>query len=333
MSLTFSTELVPAADRIDAWQWNARQFCGDCQFRFPDRRSFHGRIESKKVGDLELSVFSSSSLSFSKFPIKNTHSDNPFCTVITQLRGVRSYSQSGSAVVLNPGDSTLIDSAVPWSSECHSTCVRLYLRMPRWLAENHLRSSSFPTAQRISGTSVLGETLFQLATSLYRNADHMTYDEGAALMEAYFDILSACFGHEGGETTSGFGRHLCSRATRFVEEHLREPGLGAAAVASALGVSVRHLHRVFASQGQTLGEYVRERRLQQCRAALEDERWRDRSVTEIAFSCGFSDSAHFSRSFKSRFGISPRKFRQKSKVSSNQTFDAIRMGIQRKEVN
>jgi len=41
MSETFSTELIPAADRIEAWEWNARRFSGDCRFHFPSRRRFH----------------------------------------------------------------------------------------------------------------------------------------------------------------------------------------------------------------------------------------------------------------------------------------------------
>jgi AraC-like DNA-binding protein len=36
------------------------------------------------------------------------------------------------------------------------------------------------------------------------------------------------------------------------------------------------------------------------------------SICEIAFSRGFNDSAHFSRSFKDRFGVSPREFRTRA---------------------
>src|SRR5579863_2896188 len=99
MSQMFSTELIPAADRIDAWGWNARPFCGDCRFQFPNRRRFHGSIASRKVGSLGLWLFSSSSLSFQKFPTETVRSEGRVCTVITQLEGARWYSQNGSAVV------------------------------------------------------------------------------------------------------------------------------------------------------------------------------------------------------------------------------------------
>jgi AraC-like DNA-binding protein len=42
---------------------------------------------------------------------------------------------------------------------------------------------------------------------------------------------------------------------------------------------------------------------------LADPAERDRSVSEIAYHWGFNDAAHFSRTFKARFGMSPRDAR------------------------
>src|SRR5216683_6338507 len=310
MSQTFSTELIPAADRIDAWEWNARPFCGDCRFQFPNRRRFHGSIASKELGGLGLWLFSSSSLSFQKFPTEIAHPENRFCTVITQLEGARWYSQNGIVVILKPGDSTLIDSAAPWSSDCLEDCVRLYLRVPRWLMEDRLRTTSIPMAHRISGTTTLGAALFHLANSLYREADALSQEEGAAMLEAYFDVLSGCVGHSQTNTAAaGNSSQLLSRLETFIEGHLTEPTLGPAEIAAAVGVSVRHAHRLFSKKGCTIGDWVQKRRLEQCRRDMEDPRLRERTITDIAFYWGFSESAHFSRSFKRRFGVSPRTFR------------------------
>jgi AraC-like DNA-binding protein len=313
MSQTFSTDLIPAADRIDAWEWNARRFCGDCRFQFPNRRRFHGSMASKKLGGLGLWLFSSSSLSFQKFPTEIAHPENRFCTVITQVEGARWYSQNSVVVVLKPGDSTLIDSAAPWSSDCLGDCVRLYLRMPRWLMEDRLRISTIPIAHRISGTTTLGAALFHLANSLYREADVLTQDEGAAMIEAYFDILSGCVGHlqTNNAAVSNSG-HVLSRIEAFIERHLAEPALGPSEVAAAAGISVRHAHRLFSKKGCTIEDWVRRRRLEQCRRDLADPRLRQRTITDIAFYWGFSESAHFSRSFKRQFGVCPRTFRSQA---------------------
>ena len=310
MSQMFSTDLVPIADRLDAWLCNARQICGDCRFEFPRRQSFHGSIDRRSVAGLELTRFSSSPVSFAKFPVESANSANRSCIVITQLNGVRRYSQEGVTAILNPGDSTLIDSGRPWSSNCVGECSRLYLRVPCWLMESRLRLSDLPLLPHISGASGLGVTLFRLAASLYTEAQVLTLEEGASAIEAYLEILCACVGHTERSVEDGsHGAELLWRVEQFIETHLAEPTLGPTEIANAIGISVRHLHRLFLPKESTVAEYIRERRLERCQAQLCDPRFSDRNITEIAFFWGFSDSAHFSRCFKRRFGVSPRLFR------------------------
>lgn len=310
MSQMFSTDLVPIADRLDAWLCNARQICGDCRFEFPRRKTFHGSIERRCVAGLELTRFSSTPVSFAKFPAEAANSAGRSCIVITQLQGVRGYSQEGTTAILKPGDSTLIDAGRPWSSNCAGECSRLYLRVPRWLMENRLRLPNLPLLPRISGASGLGVTLFRLATSLYQEATVLTLEEGAAAIEAYLEILCGCVGHpERHCEEPSHCAELLSRVEQFIETHLAEPTLGPTEIANAAGISVRHLHRLFLQKESTVAEYIRERRLERCQTDLCKPCFSDRNITEIAFFWGFSDSAHFSRCFKRRFGMSPRLFR------------------------
>src|SRR5216684_1855665 len=313
MSQTFSTDLVPIADRLEAWLCNARQICGDCRFEFPRRHVFHGSIERRNVAGLELTRFSSTPVSFAKFPVVSANSVDRCCIVITQLHGVRRYTQDGTTAILNPGDSTLIDSGHSWSSNCAGECSRLYLRVPRWLMENRLRLTNLPLLPRISGASGLGVTLFRLATSLYQEAPVLTLEEGTSALEAYLEILSACIGYpEQRDEHAGRCAELLSRVEQLIETHLSEPTLSPTEIADAVGISVRHLHRLFSCSGSTITECIRERRLERCRMELCDPRSAERNITEIAFFWGFSDSSHFSRSFKQQFGVSPRTFRLRS---------------------
>ncbi|MFV3077388.1 helix-turn-helix domain-containing protein [Niveispirillum fermenti] len=96
---------------------------------------------------------------------------------------------------------------------------------------------------------------------------------------------------------------------RLVETRLDEPDLSPAAIAVAAGISVRHLHRLFAAMGLRFADHVRACRLERCRAALGDPVQGARSVTDIAFSWGFNDAAHFSRCFRAAYGTSPRAWR------------------------
>jgi AraC-like DNA-binding protein len=93
---------------------------------------------------------------------------------------------------------------------------------------------------------------------------------------------------------------------RYIERHLLGGTVTPAAIASTHWVSIRTVNRVFSATGQTVGEVVRARRLARAREDLLDS---DRSVSIIAHRWGFSDTGHFSRSFKAHYGYSPTDYR------------------------
>ena len=308
MSDMFSTELIPAPDRLEAWRSHASLICGSTRFDFPRQLAFRGMIDRRSLGMLQVTQFSSTPLSFAKNPTVNTKSSDAGCIIISQLQGGQEYRQSKNSVGLQPGDTTLIDAARPWSSTCVHACSRLYLRLPRWLIEEKLAIKELPILQRVSGASGVGAILFRLGTSLHHEAGILTEDEGVAAIEAYLHVLSACFARN----QPGYFEHgseLWARIERLIEKRLCDPGLKPSRIAAEAGISVRHLHRLFLRKGITVTESIRQKRLENCRAELADARRLARNITDIAFSWGFSDSAHFSHCFKRQFGMSPSAFR------------------------
>ena len=77
---------------------------------------------------------------------------------------------------------------------------------------------------------------------------------------------------------------------------------------TTLGVSRARLFRAFQSEAG-IHNYILRQRLERARVALAD---RDRAepIGTIAHRLGFSDPGHLSRSFRARFGMSPRDYRQ-----------------------
>jgi acetamidase/formamidase/AraC-like DNA-binding protein len=103
---------------------------------------------------------------------------------------------------------------------------------------------------------------------------------------------------------------LLHRIYEAIERKLGHPDITPARIAQMEGISERYLQKLFEGTGDSFTHYLRERRLQRCWADLANPAEAHRSVSDIAFSCGFSDAAHFSRSFRDRFGLSPTAFRQ-----------------------
>src|SRR5665213_62598 len=93
------------------------------------------------------------------------------------------------------------------------------------------------------------------------------------------------------------------RAQFFIREHLRDPDLSIDQISAALGCTKRYLHMLFSDRGTTISEYIQHARLQHCRQELETQA--GKTITDVAFSWGFSSSSHFSRVFRKYFGVVP----------------------------
>lgn len=106
--------------------------------------------------------------------------------------------------------------------------------------------------------------------------------------------------------SSGLSATYVLAARQFIAEQLSKPELNNAQVAAAVGVSERHLQRLFAEALQTtLQQYIMGQRLERALWLLRHAAYTTYSVERIAFEVGFSSLAHFSRRFKQLFGKSP----------------------------
>jgi AraC-like DNA-binding protein len=93
----------------------------------------------------------------------------------------------------------------------------------------------------------------------------------------------------------------------YVRANMADPALRTSAIAKALAVSPRTVQTVFERLSTTASAFILEQRLAQAAGRLRAERGRT-SITQIAYDCGFSDSAYFSRCFHKTYGVSPRDY-------------------------
>ncbi len=97
------------------------------------------------------------------------------------------------------------------------------------------------------------------------------------------------------------------RAIRAMEEHIEEP-IAIRGVAARAGVGERDLARRFAAKLDTSPKaYYTQLRLSLGRRLLDHT---DRSVSDIALTCGFASGSAFARAFRASYGISPSDVRR-----------------------
>jgi AraC family transcriptional regulator, positive regulator of tynA and feaB len=126
------------------------------------------------------------------------------------------------------------------------------------------------------------------------------------------DLLSAALRH--GDTDAHLdvavsSRVLRRRMLRYIETNLSDPELNVERIAAAFRLSTRYVHRLMKEVDATPGNLIWSRRLERCADALLTPSNAAVPISQIAYAWGYKDAAHFTRSFKLRYGISPRAFR------------------------
>ncbi|MEU0672162.1 helix-turn-helix domain-containing protein [Streptomyces sp. NPDC006172] len=102
---------------------------------------------------------------------------------------------------------------------------------------------------------------------------------------------------------------VLGRIMEYVELHLPEIGLTPESIARAHHISVRYLHKLFQDEGTSVGRWILRRRLEECRRDLRRHGRGSRTIAAVAGRWGFTSATHFSRVFRTAYGMSPSQWR------------------------
>lgn len=98
-----------------------------------------------------------------------------------------------------------------------------------------------------------------------------------------------------------------SKLLEIIEED--DSKLNLQSLSKELDIHPVHLSRAIPKYfSTTLGDYLRKNKIKKAIKLLMQK---EDQLVDIAYECGFSDHSHFSRTFKSYMGMSPRDFRKK----------------------
>lgn len=109
------------------------------------------------------------------------------------------------------------------------------------------------------------------------------------------------------------------RAARFQSikqwllDRLDRPALSVNDVARAHEISPRSVQYLFEAGGTTFSAWLLDQRMALAKRRLTDPRFNDRSISSIAFACGFGDLSHFNHGFRRAFGQTPTDLRHRAR--------------------
>ncbi len=293
-----------------AWQRAMSESFVPCTTWVPD--NFRGIVSHGHLGNLGLHRVSASRHRADRTgdDLESREAGCILLNVVTE--GSVRVNQDGREALLRPGDFAIHDGERPYSLVFDTAFSQVIFCLPRSLLRQRMGCFNHYTAVRVPGDLQIGQVASRFMVNVARlNWSDPASPEAQRLSLQVIDLVALALSmHQGAPLRESSTTHrsaLLYRAKAFVEAHLSAE-LNPAMVASALGCSTRYINNLFADEETTLGRYVMERRLGQCR--LDLARGSDhRQIGEIAYAWGFASLSHFSRSFKDRFGLSPSEYR------------------------
>ncbi|OTG88275.1 transcriptional regulator FeaR [Acinetobacter sp. ANC 4558] len=291
---------------VMAWKRELQNVCGDFEIAFDMQNSlFIGDIKSFLLGETEIAFIKSNANYICRNEGISDRAKDRFCFLILQYTGKMKIDYQGQTITLNEGDIVLLDSEekiemYPQGLFSHIS-VHLYREKlyKQGINENHFGKL---ITSNMSGHLLKG--MLQNLSPINIELWYAKEDENA-FEDALIALIKPTINYKNIEILD----HLNVKAERFIVEHLEQPNLNSQMVADYLGISIRHLFRLFENKQQTVHQYIQTQRLEKIKYELRDVNNKDVSISDIALKYGFSDSAHFSKLFRKIIGISPREYR------------------------
>jgi AraC family transcriptional regulator, positive regulator of tynA and feaB len=236
-----------------------------------------------------------------------TDTEGEFVVVLITRSGTETVTQAGSEVNLRAGDAVVWDSTKPARFAVWEPLTKRSLLIPRAALDEVGGRAWVNAGVTLDGGAPATRLLTHYLETLSQVLPQLGATAVAAARNATLELfLGAVRGNADVQAAGSVAPALRAAMDRFIERHLLDAGVGPTTIASAHGVSVRTVNRVFNATGQTVGEVVRTRRLARAREELTDS---DHPISSIASRWGFCDGSHFSRTFKAHYGSSPRDYR------------------------
>jgi AraC family transcriptional regulator len=224
---------------------------------------------------------------------RHAHEQPYICVVIegryAEYAARRTDECAAGSVVLHPAEHVHANR----TGESGARCVNIELD-PRLLDDAPLRAI------------VAVETLVQLGPghpSLRALRHALARDDSTAPLSALgasLELLAACIEPPPRRTSGGRPRWLANVIEWLESDLSTTPTMEA--LRQVAGVHPSHLMRAFKqATGQTVGDYLRRRRLEAADARLR----RGEALAQVAAATDFCDQAHFTRAYRQHFGVTP----------------------------
>jgi AraC-like DNA-binding protein len=242
-------------------------------------------------------------------------SDPDLCKIDVQVRGRGVLEQDDRQAELGPGAFSFVDLSRPCQLAGGLDGVAAVM-FPRSLLPLRYRDTKQLAGVRFDpdepNSALVGLLVGKVAGNLDEHVTPANVRIGGAIFDLIVAALSVRLDRVDAVPADTRLRALGWQVKSFIEAQLGDPALTPGRIAAAHHISLRYLYRIFEAEHTSVGSWIRGRRLDHCRRDLTDPALAGRAVSAIGARWGFVDATHFTRAFKTAYGVTPGDYRRLS---------------------
>src|SRR5216683_1260012 len=312
-----STCDVEPREKFAFWQDTLWKLCGNLRTETQADKSFQGKIEYATIRDVRIAKLTASPHHVLRTPNFAKRSNNDFLKVVLQIKGISGFEQGSRKIVLSPCEWSIYDTQQPYRVSVPNGTETLIALVPRENVVTQRIHLDNVLLRKFSGRSGIGKLALQFLVSAFDEISVIAPGAEWEIAGAISNLIRLAM-LDASEIRSevSLPQVWRDRIKSYTISHLRDPELSIDQIAVALNCTKRYIHKVFQCQETSVSESILRMRLARCREDLSNPARSRDSITDIAYSWGFNNPAHFSKAFKDEFHISPRSFRMEAQVGS-----------------
>jgi AraC-like DNA-binding protein len=302
----WSTDTVSPRQALSYWKDAVCDAFLKVQTEYDDTARFRGKITSTPIGTLLANDVVSQSHIVKRNAQGIGRDRDAHFFVNLHKAGTCSLTQGRNTQTPLAGDFSFHDSTRPFDLNFHDDMALTCFVVPQSaiLARTTHARSAVARALPLDGAGALFRSF---ATTLALQAPSLSGPVSMVAGGIFIDLLSLALGANDDGREAGrpvMRRALFEQVCAQIRSMIADPDLTVTAAADAVGMAPRTFQTLFKTQGASFTSYVTEQRLLLADRLLAAQQ--KMPVTDVAYAAGFSDLSHFSRTFRRRFGVSPR---------------------------
>lgn len=319
--IRFSAEQFPERERFDGWcETFVRNIANAGITRLDDRsRPFEAAVETLALGRVSVAHVTGTPVRFTRTPKQVASGNHDFTLIVTREGQTRVEAGDTRSTVGKYG-AQLVTHWQPGhvdfctAGDATGTYRAFRYQVPRNLVYAAIANPEALCFKALTGNAQALDYLVQYTDQVLLRQD---FDDPRLAERAgahVFDLVATILGpprgapqivERRGIRAARLAAILAQIHTEYLDRHF-----SVEVVARRHGVSPRYVQRLLDEHGETFSHRVLRLRLDRVAEMLAAPPHAHQRIGDIAAAAGFSDLSYFNRTFKRRFGESPRRFRR-----------------------